>query len=436
MLASQVADAPATRMNLNYARYVDKWVGLVVCLTLFALERALAPLTGRRLPALFATTPPPLDGVRPAPRRVLCIKFYGLGNVVMLLPVLQALREHFPAAEIDFLTLADNVPLLERSGAVTQALGVDVGTFPRFLSSLAATLRQVRRRRYDTVIDFEQFVKISAVIGFLTGARERIGFNTDGQRRGFLYTTRVVYTDSEHTSALFARLLRPFGITGALPPATLRVEASERRRVRDFLAGAGVEPERFPVVVVHLGIGMNFYRMPLKRWDPGNFATVADGLIERHGAAVVFTGQGREERALVAEAQRRMRHPAIDACDRFAVTELAALVEQCHFVVTNDTSVMHLAALMDTPVVALFGPTAPLHYGPRGHHNLVFYRDLYCSPCLTNYNLKVSRCLDPVCMRGIRPEEVLTAITERYLGETALYRDWLRGRAERAASAA
>ena len=436
MLASQVADAPATRMNLNYARYVDKWVGLVICLALFALERALAPLTGRRLPALLATTPPPLDVARPAPRRVLCIKFYGLGNVAMLLPVLQALRQHFPAAEVDFLTLAGNVPLLERSGTVTRALGVDVGTLPRFLSSLAGALREVRRRRYDSVIDFEQFVKISAVIGFLTGARERIGFNTDGQRRGFLYTTRVVYTDSEHTSALFARLLRPFGITGALPPASLRVEATERQRVRDFLAGAGVEAERFPVVVVHLGIGMNFYRMPLKRWEPGNFATVADGLIERHGAAVVFTGQGREERALVAEAQRRMRHPAIDACDRFAVTELAALVEQCHFVVTNDTSVMHLAALMDTPVVALFGPTAPLHYGPRGHHNLVFYRDLYCSPCLTNYNLKVSRCLDPVCMRGIRPEEVLTAITERYLGETALYRDWLRGRAERAASAA
>ena len=436
MVASQAADAPATRMNLNYARYVDKWVGLVVCLAFYALERLLSPLTGRHLPPLFATTPPPLDGTRPAPRRVLCIKFYGLGNVAMLLPVLQALREHFPATEIDFLTLAGNVPLLERSGAVTRALGVDVGTVGRFLASLTAALRQVRQRRYDTVVDFEQFVKISTVIGFWTGARERIGFNTDGQRRGFLYTTRVVYTDSEHTSALFARLLRPMGISGALPPASLRVEPMERRRVRDFLAGAGVEAERFPVVVVHLGIGMNFYRMPLKQWDPANFATVADGLIERHAAAVVFTGQGATERALIAEAQRRMRHPAIDACDRFGVTELAALVEQCHFVVTNDTSVMHLAALMDTPVVALFGPTAPLHFGPRGHHNLVFYRDLYCSPCLTNYNLKVSRCLDPVCMRGIRPEEVLAAIAERYLGETALYRDWLRGRAERAASAA
>ncbi len=423
-------------MNLNYARYVDKWIGLVVCLLLFAVERALGPLTGRRLPSLSATTPPRDDEPPPAPRRILCMKFYGLGNTIMLLPVLQALRRRFPDAEVDFLTLVGNVALLERSGAVTRAIGVDVGGVARFVRSLVAVLRLVRRRRYDTVVDFEQFVKVSTVIGVLSGARERIGFNTDGQRRGFMYTRRVVYTDSEHMSVLFARLLRPLDVSGELPPVTLRLERAERERVQDFLSAAGVAAERFPLVAIHLGIGMNFYRVALKRWDPADFAAVADGLAERYGAAVVFTGQGHEERALIAEARARMRHPSIDAADRFTVCELAALVERCHFVVCNDTSVMHLAALMGTPVVALFGPTAPLHYGPRGERNLIFYRDLYCSPCLTNYNLKVSRCLDPVCMRGIRPEEVLERIAAHYLGDTAAHRDWLRGRSAGAASAA
>jgi hypothetical protein len=68
-----------------------------------------------------------------------------------------------------------------------------------------------------------------------------------------------------------------------------------------------------------------------------------------------------------------------------------------------------IATLLLYPVVAMFGPTAPLHYGPGGPIDLVFYRDLYCSPCLTNYNLKISRCVDPVCMRGITPAEVLAA---------------------------
>jgi ADP-heptose:LPS heptosyltransferase len=356
------------------------------------------------------------------------MKFYGLGNAVMLVPVLEAVRRRWPEVEIDFLTMTGNVELLERSGVVTHAFGVDTGTVGRFLSTFWAAFRRVRARRYDTVLDFEQFVKISSLIGFCAGARERIGFNTDGQRRGFMYTRRVVYTDSDHMTAIFARLTRPLDVAGPLPKSRLVLRPEEVAKARDFLAREGVAADRFPIVAVHLGIGMNFYRVPLKRWDVERFAAVADALARDHGAAIVFTGQGEEERRLVAEARGRMRAPSIDACDRFSVLELAALVERCHFVLANDTSVMHLAGLVGTPVVAVFGPTAPLHYGPRGDHDLVFYRDLYCSPCLTNYNLKVSRCLDPVCMRGIEPAAVLDAIVGSYLAPTARHRDFLRGR--------
>ncbi|HXJ37448.1 MAG TPA: glycosyltransferase family 9 protein [Candidatus Eisenbacteria bacterium] len=422
-------------MDLNLARYIDKWVGLVICLVLFAWERATRPWHGRAIRALSSTTPPGLGEPPIEPRRILCMKFYGLGNAVMLIPVLEAVRRRWPGVEIDFLTMPGNVALLERSGVVTAAYAVDTASLGRFLSTLWAAFLNVRARRYDTVLDFEQFVKISSIIAFLSGARERIGFNTDGQRRGFTYTRRVVYTDSDHMSAIFARLTRPLGVTGPLPECRLPLADAERAKARDFLAKAGVAPDHFPIVAIHLGIGMNFYRVALKRWDPANFAALADALAERHGAAVVFTGQGAEERDLIAEARRRMRRPAIDACDQFNVTELAALVDHCHFVVSNDTSVMHVAALMGTPVVAIFGPTAPLHYGPRGERNLVFYRDLYCSPCLTNYNLKVSRCLDNVCMRGITPDAVLEAITAQYLGERATHREWLAGRARDARAA-
>lgn len=422
-------------MDLNFARYIDKWVGLAICLVLFAWERLTRSWHGRPIRSLLSTTPPGLDEPPIAPRRILCMKFYGLGNAIMLIPVLETVRRRWPGVEIDFLTMPGNVPLLERSGVVTRAFAVDTSSVGRFLSTMWRALGVVRTRGYDTVLDFEQFVKISSILGFLTGARERIGFNTDGQRRGFMYTRRVVYTDSDHMSAIFARLTRPLGVEGPLPDVRLPIEDGERRAARAFLAEAGIRPDHFPVVAIHLGIGMNFYRVPLKRWDPACFASVADEVAARHGAAIVFTGQGEDERRLIAEARRQMRQPSVDACDRFTATGLAALIDHCHFVVSNDTSVMHLAGLVGTPVVAIFGPTAPLHYGPRGEHNLVFYRDLYCSPCLTNYNLKVSRCLDPVCMRGIRPSEVTAAIDAHYLGTHATHRAWLEGRA-RAARAA
>jgi ADP-heptose:LPS heptosyltransferase len=415
-------------MNLNYARYVDRWIGLLICLLLFGVERATRPWTGRHIRSLLATTPPDDASPPPAPRRVLCMKFYGLGNMIMLLPVLEALRRRHPGVEIDFMTMTTNTALLERSGCVTRTIGVDVSGTLAFLRSFWAGMQVVRARRYDTVVDFEQFVKISCIIGFLTGARERIGFNTDGQRRGFMYTRRVVYTDSDHMSAIFARLLRPLDVVGALPMTTLEIGAADTARADAFLAEHGVAGGHFPLVAMHLGIGMNFYRVPLKRWDPQNFAAVGDALAERWNARIVLTGSGAEERRLNATACAAMRHPALDGCDRFDVMELAAFLARCHLVIANDTSVMHLAALVGTPVVAIFGPTAPLHYGPRGERHLVFYGDLYCSPCRPPSNRTVSRCLEPVCRRGSTPALVVERCAEHYLDAGALHGDWLRAR--------
>lgn len=403
-------------LDTNVARHIDTWVGLVICAVLFAVSRIGSFFGWRRLPPLHATTPP-VPGAPPLrPERILGIKFYGLGNIVMLLRVIQCLRDALPEAEIDFLTLQENCSLLERSGLVDHAIGVTMRDFRSLVGSFARAFRMIRRRRYDLVLDFEQFIKLSAIVAYCSGARDRVGFNTDGQRRAWLYTTRVVYTDSDHMSRIFMRILRAIPVTGNPRPVRVATKPSEEHRVEALLREAGVVAGHSPLIAVHVGSGANFYRLPLKRWPMENFAALADALVERHGAAVVFTGKGEEERALIEQIRVRTRHPLINACDQLSVPELAALLNRCHFVVVNDTSVMHLAAALGTPVVAFFGPTAPLHYGPGNAGDLVFYRDFYCSPCLTNYNLKVSRCGDPVCIRTITVDEVLAGIEARFFG--------------------
>jgi lipopolysaccharide heptosyltransferase II len=419
----------ARPVSMNLARRLDTWGGLVVCALLFGLSRLGSLLGGRRLPPMRATTPPTPGSAPLHPRRVLAIKFYGLGNIVMVLPVVQALRDVFPDVEVDFLTLEENRTLLDRSRLVSRTHGVDIHAgYPAFLRTLSRAIRAIRARRYDLVVDFEQFVKLSAVVAFLSGAPNRIGFNTDGQRRGWLYTMRVVYTDSEHMSRIFMRLLRPLGVLDAPRPVTIATEPDEERRLGELLAREGVSGAQFPLIAVHVGSGDNFYRIPLKRWPTANFAALSDALAERYGAAIVLTGKGAEERALVDATRAAMRRPAIDLCDRLSITELVALLGRCHLVVVNDTSVMHLAAAVRTPVVAFFGPTAPLHYGPGNPEDLVLYKDLYCSPCLTNYNLKVSRCVDPVCIRTIGVDEVLAGIDARFLGREAPLRPMLAAR--------
>lgn len=396
-------------MNLRLARYIDRWVGLGLCFVLWALARLLG--SRGTVPGWLATTPPEADP--PRPRRILAIKFYGLGNIAMILPTLAAMKQGDPDLEIDFLTLPGNISLLEKSGLVTRSLTVEVGGYGDFVSSALGLYAALRGGEYDAVLDFEQFMKLSGIFAFVTGAETRVGFDTDGQDRGWLYSHRVAYADTDHMADIFMRLAMPFGREiHPAPRVQVAVAPSEREAA---LAAAGVG-EGEGLVAMHVGTGPNYGKVALKRWQIERFARLADHLIETRGVRIVFTGVGEDEASLVREALSSMRRAdgARSLCDVLSVGELLGLLDACSFVVSNDTSVMHLTGLVDTPVVAIFGATEPRIYGPRGPSDLVFYKGLFCSPCLSNYNLKMSRCVNPVCMRQIGVDEVAAGIDARF----------------------
>jgi ADP-heptose:LPS heptosyltransferase len=407
----------ATSLDMIFARRVDQWVGLLICAPLFCYSRLRARLGGPAQPPLRATTPPDPGALPLRPQRILAIKTYGLGNLAMILPALGVLRRGLPDAEIDFLTLDENRPLLERSGVVSRVIGLKFDGYVGLIRSFRQVLRALRGRRYDLVIDFEQFIKLSAILSFLTGAPHRIGFNTDRQRRGWLYTTRIVYRDSEHMSRIFMRLLRPLEIDMAQAPVSIETKPEEEAQVVRLLSELGVDVSHQAVVAVHVGCGPNFYKVALKRWPTDHFTRLCDELIARFDVAVVFTGKGPEEEMLIRDTMAGMELPAVNACDQLSLGELFALLRRCRLVISNDTSVSHFAALVNAPVVSFFGSTDPLQYGPGEPgrvEGITFYKELHCSPCLTNYNLKLSSCSDPVCMRRISPEEVMEAIAARY----------------------
>ncbi len=385
-------------MNLSLAKFVDRWVGIAVC-------RVLAGL--RTLREMIA----PRTGVVEV-RTIVCIKFWGLGNIVLLLPVLRLLRERYPEARILFISLDRNREILDACPHVDRTIYVnDRGPLRLIATYLAAAFRGWRERP-DLAIDFEQFARASAILAVLARSKQIVGLATPGEGRAILYHKRVRYDDTQHMGRTYLDLARAAGVAETeYRPEPFGV-GDDARRERDAVLAALPDRDaagtRRPLVVIHPGSGDNFQG---RRWPAQNFARLADRAIRERGARIVVTGSPGEA-ALVREVVSRMEEPsqAIDAAGRLSVLGLGALIEAADALVTNDTAPVHMGSALGTGVFALYGPNTPVLYGPLSAGSHGFYRALPCSPCLTNMNYKTSHCRLPVCIQDIGVNEVWTRV--------------------------
>jgi heptosyltransferase-3 len=343
------------------------------------------------------------------PRRILLVKFWGLGNLVLLLPVFRALRTRYPAAEIRLLTLARNEELLEGVGDIDGTLLVPEGRLGGIAFGFLARLREARAWGPDLVVDFEQFSRASAVFAFLCGAPLAVGL--DAARRGGLYHVRVPLDPTRHASRTFLALARAAGAAAeGAPPLPPPVLPADRARAAALLEAAGAG--NGPILVLHPGSGDNFLG---RRWAAENFAHLADRLLDRFGGVAVVTGTGAEAGVVARVRESSSRPDRMHAvAGLLRVRELAALCERADLVVSNDTAPVHLASALGRPVLALYGPNTPVLYGPLSRGSVAFWHRTPCSPCLTHDNHRSSLCRMPVCIRSVGVEEVAEA-AERIL---------------------
>jgi lipopolysaccharide heptosyltransferase II len=387
-------------MNLPLVRFLDRHVGVPLC-------QSLAWVLRRRHRA----------PERGDPRTILVMRGFGVGNLVLMTPTLLALHQRFPSARIDAITLESNRGFLERLDYVSRVWYLRDDTIAGFLRSLLAAFGPMLRARYDLFIDFEQFARVSALLGLLLMIPRRIGFAMPGKRREEAFTDVVPYPQHLHMMEGFYTLLAPLGMPlpadlAATPVAT---SAEEDRAVDRVLTDGGIgAADR--VAVIHPGTGANFI---LRRWPEDRFAAVADYLAGE-GFRIVLTGT-RGEAEVVERVAARMTRPALNTVGRFSLGELLALLRRASLVMSNDTGPTHLAAAQGAPVVGLFGPNTPTLYGPRSPHALAFYLGLPCSPCMSNLNEKGgSGCTDNICMTLMTVEQVVAALSRTFEGVASM----------------
>lgn len=346
----------------------------------------------------------------PAPSRVLLLRLERIGDLLMTLDAIADARAAWPRAEIDLAVGSWNADLARLIPGVTNVIVADVPWLARERAgdswpALIGKARRWRTRRYDLVVNFEPDVR-SNVLAWLSGAPTRVGYWTGGG--GALLTDRFEYDPSSHVSANARRLIeRAAGGQASRADeraAALSVPSALVDAARARLEAAGARR----AIGVHASGGRES-----KQWHLDRFAGVARALAAERGATIVLTGSAGD-RALVDRVRAQLDGvPVLDLTGALDVPALAAQLTTLDLLVTGDTGPMHLAAAVDTPVVALFGPSDPRRYGPRGARSRVIRIDLPCSPC-GQVRLPPERCRGhvPDCLDGISVDAVLAAARE------------------------
>ncbi|MFQ5818182.1 MAG: lipopolysaccharide heptosyltransferase II [Terriglobia bacterium] len=326
-----------------------------------------------------------------------------VGDVVLSLPALAALRARFPRAELVVLarpSVADlyrDVPGLDR-------LFVFDHRGPLGLARLAA---QLRRERFDLAVLFQNAFQ-AALLALLAGIPRRLGYRRDV--RGPLLTHPVAVPRpgeiASHESYYYLELLRRAGLLAALPrveqirlvPAPRLVAAMEMR-----LRQLGADSGRLRVVMAP-GAAYG----SAKCWLPERYGALADRLVESRGAAIVLCGTSGEAE-LAQRIARAMHTPAVSLVGQTSLREFLALLGVSQLFIGNDSGAMHLAAAVGLPQVIVFGPTDEGGTGPVNPRARIVKHPVSCSPCFLRH------CpIDHRCMTRITVDDVWQGV------ETAL----------------
>lgn len=305
----------------------------------------------------------------PAPSRFLLVRLGALGDIVHAIPVAAALRRAFPTAQIDWLVAARHREILEHVPVVDRRIALG-GSGPGF----GATVRQLRRARYDVAFDLQGLMK-SAALARLSGARRIVGFSSRYLRErmaGLFYTAAFdpggggMYHPREraHVVQMNLGLLTAIGLP--VEPAEFPLVCGDSPPATEAAGRAGV-----PYVVLNPGAAW-----PNKRWPADRFAAVARALREQSGmASIVAWGPGEEllARAVVDEA----RDAALLA-PKTSIGDLLSLLRGAALMIAGDTGPAHIAAALGTPIVGLYGPTRPSRNGPWAPDDITLSKDAEC----------------------------------------------------------
>jgi lipopolysaccharide heptosyltransferase II len=340
--------------------------------------------------------------------RILIIKWSSLGDIILALPALKAVKEKFPKASIAFLTsrqgleITGRFPYIKDFFVIKQLHGI------KGFLELSKISAELRRYGPNLICDLQNNKK-SHIMSFLSCSRRRIGYKTkkfDFLMNEAISGSREIMPPVQHQF----RLLKMLGIDS--PPEFNEISISQQEAeyaqsiIKDSWAGKNQK-----LIGINLGSSKKWQT---KQWPLENIARLAD-LLAQHGVRVFITGT-KEDSAHAKKVITLSKSRPFDITGKTSVMQLAAFIKRCDAFITSDSAPMHIAGFCKVPVVALFGPTDPDRHIQSGTDIRLIYKKQKCSPCYR------PRCSHITCMHSISPEEVLEAVKDILTENTKIKR--------------
>lgn len=385
-------------MKIKYLRLLDKYLGFLFCVILSMLKRM-----GRKRPACTGGQF----------NKILVIKFWGFGSIILAYDFFQVIRRKFPGAYICALTLKQNKQVFAMSGLFDEVIGIDIKNPLGLPVELAGHISSLRKRSFDLSFDLEFTARFSAIVSCLINAEKRIGFKYDGIWRGNCFTDTLQFSENKKLKKSFLDLAGLAGVDTGVPAGRLKLNTGGKKEEMyvDDLLKKGSLLNSGKIVLMNINASELCL---LRRWPKEYFVALAEGLIGKYSAQIIFIGSQEDlpyVENTIALLSPKGKTSVHNFAGKLSLAQLAYLSGRSKLFISNDSGPLHLASYLGIPTISFFGPETPVIYGPVGEFDTIFYCDLDCSPCVRIKKYKSADCRNNQrCLKAIKPEEVLDEI--------------------------
>lgn len=397
-------------MHIDFMRKIDRYLGTPICYFLSGINLLTRP---------FKREPKNIE-------RVLFIQISEMGSAVSVAPSIIELKKKHPNAEIYYLMFKELSEIIEVMGQIKKEniCTISNKSFLKMLLSVLKVTFQLRRKKFDVIIDVELFSRFSSILSYLIGAKDIIGFNKfhmEGLYRGNFQTKKMNYNHAKHIALNFLACVKAIDqpraeipllkekltLEWVYPPLITSSQEAKENIIKKLKEINPNFDENKKIVILNPNASM---LLPLRKWPLDKYTELAKKIISQTDAYIVLTGTKQEQNDTKIIKNVINSPRCIDLAGKTTVKELIDLYNISDILVSNDSGPPNFASLTKIKVIVLYGPENPACYLPLSRNIKLIYADLICSPCISAYNHRKSACNNNKCMKAIKVDEVYNEV--------------------------